>query len=176
MFCQGRDIAQAVSRRLPTAAARVRAQVRSYGVCGGQSGTGAGFHRVFRFHLPLHIPPTAPHSSSIIWGWYNRPISGRRTKWTQSRPTPRNLKKNLSQAVSRRIVIAEAWVPAQLRSRWICDVQSGTEAGFLRVLRLPHQFSFHQLLHYHLSVSGGGTVCPLVTDVPSGRILTTPCK
>jgi hypothetical protein len=36
-------IAQAVSRWLPTAAARVRARVRSCGICGGQSGTRAGF-------------------------------------------------------------------------------------------------------------------------------------
>jgi hypothetical protein len=40
---RGRAIAQAVSRWLPTAAARVRSQVRSCGTCGGQSGTGAGF-------------------------------------------------------------------------------------------------------------------------------------
>jgi hypothetical protein len=39
----GRAIAQAVSRLLPTAAALVRAQVRSCGICGGQSGTEAGF-------------------------------------------------------------------------------------------------------------------------------------
>jgi hypothetical protein len=32
-------------------------------------------------------------SSSIIWGWYNRPNSGRPTKWTQSHPTPRKKKK-----------------------------------------------------------------------------------
>jgi hypothetical protein len=70
--------------------ARVRAQVRSCGICGGQCGTGAGFLRVLPFPLPILIPPTTSHSSSIIRGWYNRPISGRRTKWTQSHPTTRN--------------------------------------------------------------------------------------
>jgi hypothetical protein len=88
-------IAQAISRWLPTAAARVRAQVRSCGICGGQSGTGACFLRVFRFPLPILIPPTARHSS-IIWCLYNTVSSGRRTKWTQSHPTTRNLKKKLS--------------------------------------------------------------------------------
>jgi hypothetical protein len=93
IYVVGRAIAQAVSRRLPTAAARVRVQVRSCGICDGQSDTGAGFFRVFRFPLPILIPPTAPlSSSSIIRGWYNRPISGRRTKWTVS-PQRKKLKK-----------------------------------------------------------------------------------
>jgi hypothetical protein len=60
----GRAIAQAVSSRLPTAAARVRAQVRKFEICDLQSGTGAGFLRLLRFPLPIVIPPTAPHSSS----------------------------------------------------------------------------------------------------------------
>jgi hypothetical protein len=64
----GRTIAQAVSQRLPTLAARVRAQVRSCGICGGQSGTGAGVLRALRFPLPILIPPTDQHSSSIIRG------------------------------------------------------------------------------------------------------------
>jgi hypothetical protein len=41
----------------------------------GQSGSGAGFLQVLRFPLPNFIPPTAPQSpSSIIWGWYNKPV------------------------------------------------------------------------------------------------------
>jgi hypothetical protein len=84
----GRAIAQTVSRRLPTAVARVWSQVRLCGICGRQSSAGAGFLRVLRFPLPILIPPTASHSSSyIIRCWYNRPVSGRRTKWTQSCPT-----------------------------------------------------------------------------------------
>jgi hypothetical protein len=64
-FIFDRTIALAVSRRLPTAAARVRAWIKSCGICGGQSGNGAGFLRVLRFPMP-HIPPTASHSSSSI--------------------------------------------------------------------------------------------------------------
>jgi hypothetical protein len=91
IICVGRAIAQAVSRWLPIAAAWVRAQIRSCGIYGGESGTGIGFLRIHRFPLPIFIPPTAPHSSSsIIRGWYNRVNSGRRTKWTQFHTTTRN--------------------------------------------------------------------------------------
>jgi hypothetical protein len=66
---------------------------RPCGICDGQIGSGVGFLRVLQFPLPILISPTAPRSSSVIQGCYNRPISGRRTKWTQFHPTPRNLKK-----------------------------------------------------------------------------------
>jgi hypothetical protein len=56
----GRAVAKAVSRWLPTAAARVRVRVAG-GVFGGRSGTGAGFLRVLRFPLPI-IPPISPSS------------------------------------------------------------------------------------------------------------------
>jgi hypothetical protein len=50
----------AVRRWLPTAAAPVRVRA-ACGICGGQSGTGAGFLRVFRIPLPI-IPPISPLS------------------------------------------------------------------------------------------------------------------
>jgi hypothetical protein len=63
------------SRWLPSAAARVQARVWLCGICGGQSGAGAGFLRVLRFPLPIFIAPIAPQSPSfVIWGWYNRPV------------------------------------------------------------------------------------------------------
>jgi hypothetical protein len=62
----GRAIAHETSRRLLTATDWVRNQVRSFGIGGAQYGTGTGFFRVLRFTLPIVIPPTAPHSSSII--------------------------------------------------------------------------------------------------------------
>jgi hypothetical protein len=69
----GRAIAQAVSRWLPTAAARV------------------GFLRVLRFPLPIFIPPISPQSPSpIIRGWYNRPVVAAVPK-----VPPHKLKKNL---------------------------------------------------------------------------------
>jgi hypothetical protein len=57
----GRAIAQTVSHRLPTTAARIRVQAWSCGICGGQSGTGAvfpeyfGFPYQFSFHRLLHV-------------------------------------------------------------------------------------------------------------------------
>jgi hypothetical protein len=64
---QSHAVAQAVSRWLPTAAA----SVESSGICGGQSGGGAGFLPVLRFPLPIFIPQSP---SPIIRRWYNRPV------------------------------------------------------------------------------------------------------
>jgi hypothetical protein len=57
----GRTVAQAVSRWLPTAAARVRIWAACR-ICGGQRGTWAGFLRILLFPLPIIIPPISPSS------------------------------------------------------------------------------------------------------------------
>jgi hypothetical protein len=59
-LCKGRDIGQAFSHRLPTAAARVRARANLCGMCGGQSGTG------FRFSPSMSGFTTNSHSTFII--------------------------------------------------------------------------------------------------------------
>jgi hypothetical protein len=98
---KGRAVVPAVSHRLPTAEARFRSQLRSYGICDGKCVTGAGFSRVLLFPLPV-IPPIAPHSSlSIILGWYSRPYSDRRRKCTQSNPTPSNRRKYVRECMFR---------------------------------------------------------------------------
>jgi hypothetical protein len=47
----GRAMAQAVSRRPPTAEARGRSRVGPCGICGGQSGTGTDFSPVFPYQF-----------------------------------------------------------------------------------------------------------------------------
>jgi hypothetical protein len=78
-------MSQAISGRLSTA----QTQIRSYGICGEQCGTGAGFIQALLFPLPVPIAPKAPYSS-IIRDWYNTIISGRLTKRIQSHPTSRS--------------------------------------------------------------------------------------
>jgi hypothetical protein len=62
-YTVGLAIAEAVSRWLPTTAARVQSRVWSSEICGGQSGARAGFLRALRFPLPF-IPPNYPSSQS----------------------------------------------------------------------------------------------------------------
>jgi hypothetical protein len=64
----GRAVDRAVSRWLPTAAAPLRVRA-ACGVCGGQSGIGAGFLRVLRFPLTI-IPPII----IITRVWHNWPL------------------------------------------------------------------------------------------------------
>jgi hypothetical protein len=67
------QIYKPAASKLPTAAARVRSQVRSCGICGGQSATGAGFLQVLRFPLPILSTNCSIIIIIIIRGSYNRP-------------------------------------------------------------------------------------------------------
>jgi hypothetical protein len=55
-------VAQAVSRWLPTAAARVRVRAEHVGFVVDIKGTGTGFLQVLRFPLSIIIPPVSPSS------------------------------------------------------------------------------------------------------------------
>jgi hypothetical protein len=67
----GRAIAQAVSRWLPNAAARVRARVWSSGIYCGQSGTEAGFLRTSV--SPANLYSIKFSILTLTRGRYNRP-------------------------------------------------------------------------------------------------------
>jgi hypothetical protein len=66
----GRAMAQVVSRRPLTAEARVRARVNSYGICGGQSGTGTGFSPSSSV-FPCQYHSTVALQTHTIWGMRN---------------------------------------------------------------------------------------------------------
>jgi hypothetical protein len=61
MIMWGYAVAQAVSCQVPIMVTQLWSQVRPCGICGGQSGAGAGCLEVFQFPLPIHILPAAPH-------------------------------------------------------------------------------------------------------------------
>jgi hypothetical protein len=117
---RGRAIAQAVSRWLPTAAAQIRARVWSCGICGGQSGVGAGFLRILRFPLPIFIPPIAPQSPSyIIWGLYNRPEMAAVPSGLS--PTPQNKKKYVP-SIMKISIGSQAVLRFRFRNQRDCNV------------------------------------------------------
>jgi hypothetical protein len=63
-------MAQVVSRRPLPAEDRVRAQVDACGICGGQSGTGAGFSPSSSV-FPCQYHSTIALQTHIIWGMCN---------------------------------------------------------------------------------------------------------
>jgi hypothetical protein len=73
-YAFGGDIVQAISRWVPTAATRVRAKVRSCGICSGQSGIGTdseyfgishhSFHQLLHTHY--HLSSGAGTTGQIV--------------------------------------------------------------------------------------------------------------
>jgi hypothetical protein len=92
---QGRTIAQAVSRRPPTAAARVQMRVWSCGILWWTKvALGQVFSENFGFPLPVYIPSASPQSSSVSpeagtigqeWPqcqWSHKPNNNKKKGWT----------------------------------------------------------------------------------------------
>jgi hypothetical protein len=78
---EGRAVAQAVSRWLPTAAARVRVRAGMWGLWWTKRHWG-------RFSPSTSVSPASHHSTNfsiiiITLGGHNRPIGGRSAEWTQ---------------------------------------------------------------------------------------------
>jgi hypothetical protein len=65
----GRVMAQAVSHRLFTAEARVRARVGSSGICGGLIGTGTGFSSIFSVFPRQYHSTVVLHTHLSSAGW-----------------------------------------------------------------------------------------------------------
>jgi hypothetical protein len=87
---KGRAVTQAVRHWLLTAVARARAQVSSFGIYGGQSGTGTGFLRVLRFPCQSAFNKLL-HNLGLV----QYPSSGRSAKRTQSHLNMNNVQKKL---------------------------------------------------------------------------------
>jgi hypothetical protein len=79
----------------------------------------------------------------------------------------------MAQAVTRRLPTAAVQIRSQFRSRGIYDRQSGTWTDFSECFGSPWQFSFHRMIHTHLS-RGAGTIGPLLAGIKSGLSLITP--
>jgi hypothetical protein len=126
---------------LPFASIRVRAQVKLRGICGGYSSTGAGFLRVLRYPLQILIILTAPHSSSIIRGWHNRPVSDGRNG------------RAAAQAGSRWLPTAAARVRVQagMWSMWWTKRHWGR---FSEYFCFPCQSLFHQFFSIIIIIRG----------------------
>jgi hypothetical protein len=80
----------------------------------------------------------------------------------------------MTQAVSRQLPTAEARVRSLVRSCGICGKQMALEQLFSEYFDFPCQFSFHEMIHTHLSSGVGTVVVQLVSDVPSGLSFSLP--
>jgi hypothetical protein len=88
--------AHVVSCRLPTAPARVRARVKSYGIMMDRVALGQILSEHSGFPCHSFIPISASQSSSIIQNWYNRTINDHSNKGLRSTPPPSRNKHNIN--------------------------------------------------------------------------------
>jgi hypothetical protein len=84
----GHAIAQAVGHQLPIAASQVRSQVRSLGICNGQSDSEVGFLQILWFPIILLISHSLiiQHYTTVVenlvklWRWQSKVIEN---KWQE---------------------------------------------------------------------------------------------
>jgi hypothetical protein len=81
----------------------------------------------------------------------------------------------MASVVIYQLPIEEACVQSQVRLCRICSGQSGNGADFSEYFGFPCKFSFHLLLHTHLS-SRDATIDSAVTDVRNGLNLSLRIK
>jgi hypothetical protein len=130
----GRAIARAVSRWLPTTAARVRSRVWSSGICGGQVALGQVFSEYFgvpcqsSFHQLLHYHPQLSSGAGTIG-----------QKWPQYKelnPTPLAIKINLVHIVAGPSV---KLLKSKHISRWISGLLSVWTWSLIWCSARPHR-------------------------------------
>jgi hypothetical protein len=83
--------AQAVSRRSPTAAARILDRGESDVGSVVARGSQGRFSPIMLVSLPISFPPISSQSSSIIQAWYDRPTNGLSTSGVCSNPAKRKV-------------------------------------------------------------------------------------
>jgi hypothetical protein len=152
--------------RLPTAVARVRAQIRLCVIFGGQCGSGAGFLRVLRFPLSILIPPTAPHSSSIIRAGTIGQLAADVPSGLSLTPL-QETKKNLALHCIREILgSSTGWNTcyAECCYSWLSFASAGKskDSASIRLTKLPcRSLPIHQT-YYNLTLYPGPVPSPLL--------------
>lgn len=91
-YYYGRAIAQADDRSCLTTTVQVQFDVSLYGICGGQSNTGASFLEIQWFLLTILLQ-NAPFPSCIIWGWCSGQFTAQVSRNSVS-PQPKNNNSN----------------------------------------------------------------------------------
>jgi hypothetical protein len=131
---------------------------------------GLVFSEYFDFPCQFSFHQLLPYSS-VIRNWYNRPVNGRRPKWTQSRPTPR--KQELLNILGLSILASSRLKHLQLVIFPVTDQDSQlyTTAGKSVVLSEQFQIALSRRRKTYSVVLGGDVPVMLKVQPTEGRNL-----
>jgi hypothetical protein len=116
----GRAVAQAVSSQLPTMTALVRTRAGSCGICGRQSGSGAGFFRVLRFPFEIKFP-MIPSNTQYFSSFPSLPLHV-------------SMSSDHHQVFAASLMYALCLTSNVHRKRYICTGQHNTEETLIDIL------------------------------------------